>query len=54
MLDSVDLAGSSPPGVFIGRYGYPKVEVGPLVPPEFGDTSAMDTRRHGWGSLSRR
>ncbi len=43
MLDSVDLAGSSPPGVFIGRYGYPKVEVGPLVPPEFGDTSAMDT-----------
>jgi DNA repair protein NreA len=43
MLDSVDLAGSSPPGVFIGRYGYPKVEVGPLVPPEFGDTSSMDT-----------
>ena len=43
MLDSVDLAGSSPPGVFIGRYGYPKVEVGPLVPPEFGDTSPMDT-----------
>jgi hypothetical protein len=43
VMDSLDLAGSSPPGVFIGRYGYPKVDVGPLVPPVFGDTSAMDT-----------
>lgn len=43
LIDSLDLAGSSPPGVFIGRYGYPKVDVGPLIPPDFGDTAFMDT-----------
>ncbi|MCU0861234.1 MAG: hypothetical protein MUE65_02830, partial [Methanomassiliicoccales archaeon] len=25
LIDSLDLAGSCPPGVFVGRYGYPKV-----------------------------
>ena len=34
--------GSSPPSVFIGRAGYPKVFAGPLVPPITGDTSYMD------------
>ncbi|MEI6796109.1 MAG: Nre family DNA repair protein, partial [Methanomassiliicoccales archaeon] len=43
LIDALDLAGSSPPGVFVGRYGYPKVEVGPLVPPTLGDTFIMDT-----------
>lgn len=43
MIDARELAGSSPPSVFVGRYGYPKVDVGPLLPPEFGDTSIMDT-----------
>jgi len=43
IYDSLDLFGSSPPGVFVGRYGYPKVDIGPLVPPQFGDTSIMDT-----------
>lgn len=43
MIDTKDLAGSSPPAVFVGRFGYPKVDVGPLIPPEFGDTSIMDT-----------
>lgn len=42
-IDSRDLAGSSPPAVFVGHYGYPKVEIGPLLPTEFGDTSLMDT-----------
>ncbi len=45
-LQSVDrktLEGSSPPGVFIGRYGYPKVQIGPLAPPTHGDTSLLDT-----------
>ena len=41
LIDAKDLAGSSPPSVFVGRYGYPKVDIGPLVPPEFGDTSVM-------------
>ncbi len=43
LIDTLDLAGMSPPGIFVGRYGYPKVDVGPLVPPVMGDTSIMDT-----------
>ncbi|NYT11303.1 MAG: hypothetical protein GKC03_01970 [Methanomassiliicoccales archaeon] len=43
IYDAMDLYGSSPPGVFVGRYGYPNVDIGPLVPPELGDTSIMDT-----------
>ncbi len=34
--------GSSPPGVFIGRKGYPKVFAGPLVTDQKGDTMQMD------------
>ncbi|MEO3993221.1 MAG: Nre family DNA repair protein [Desulfurococcaceae archaeon TW002] len=30
--------GSSPPSVFVGRVGYPKVNVGPSLPPQTGDT----------------
>ncbi len=37
------IAGSSPPGVFVGRIGYPKVSIGPMVPPRYGDTSILDT-----------
>jgi len=37
------ISGASPPGVFVGRIGYPKVSIGPMVPPEFGDTSILDT-----------
>ncbi|HUI00018.1 MAG TPA: Nre family DNA repair protein [Nitrososphaerales archaeon] len=40
---SEQISGSSPPGVFVGRMGYPKVSIGPMVPPTFGDTSVMDT-----------
>ena len=32
-FDGKIIAGSSPPGVFVGRFGYPKVFVGPMVPP---------------------
>ena len=42
MIDRFDLAGASPPGVFVGRIGYPKVFVGPLVPPVHGDTEVLD------------
>ncbi|MDE1852295.1 MAG: hypothetical protein KGI38_00975 [Thaumarchaeota archaeon] len=38
-----EILGSSPPGVFVGRLGYPKVSIGPMVPPQFGDTSILDT-----------
>ncbi|MDD3792435.1 MAG: hypothetical protein PHY74_04825, partial [Candidatus Bathyarchaeota archaeon] len=33
LMESEDIAGMSPPSVFIGRIGYPNVYVGPLVPP---------------------
>ena len=42
-LATNEIAGSSPPGVFVGRLGYPKVSIGPMVPPSFGDTSVLDT-----------
>ncbi|MFH1685252.1 MAG: hypothetical protein ABH983_03005, partial [Candidatus Micrarchaeota archaeon] len=37
------LDGSSPPSVFIGSYGYPKVAVGPMLTPRIGDTFVMDS-----------
>ena len=42
-FNSLKLAGSSPPSVFIGRVGYPKVSIGPMIPPIMGDTSHIDT-----------
>jgi len=42
-FDTKQITGSSPPGVFIGRFGYPKVFVGPMVPPISGDTEILDT-----------
>jgi hypothetical protein len=43
LIDDTTLDGSSPPGVFVGRFGYPKVFVGPLIPPVHGDTEILDT-----------
>ncbi len=37
------IEGSSPPGVFVGRLGYPKVSIGPMVPSRFGNTEILDT-----------
>lgn len=42
-LGSELIQGSSPPGVFVGRFGYPKVFIGPMVPAIYGDTSFLDT-----------
>jgi DNA repair protein NreA len=41
-LASETLSGATPPSVFIGRYGYPKVKVGPMIPPFHGDTTILD------------
>ena len=43
LLASEKVEGSSPPGVFVGRFGYPKVFIGPMVPATFGDTEYLDT-----------
>lgn len=38
--------GPSPPSVFVGRYGYPKVDVGPLLPPDPArDPASLDDPR---------
>lgn len=42
-LHSNEVSGSSPPDIFVGRFGYPNVFIGPMVPPQFGDTSIMST-----------
>lgn len=43
LFSSDSISGSSPPSVFVGSFGYPKVGVGPMVPPIHGDTSLLDT-----------
>lgn len=43
MVGRLELDGSSPPGLFVGRFGYPKVSVGPLLSPEHGPTELLDT-----------
>jgi len=40
---SEDIDGSTPPGVFVGRFGYPRVVVGPMVSTYHGDTTVLDT-----------
>ncbi len=42
LFSSDSISGSSPPSVFVGSYNYPKVFVGPMVPPVHGDTSLLD------------
>ena len=41
-LSSKTFTGATPPSVFVGRHGYPKVKVGPMVPPFHGDTTVLD------------
>jgi hypothetical protein len=36
------LSGATPPSVFVGRHGYPKVNAGPMMPPLHGDTTILD------------
>ncbi|MGI0054206.1 MAG: Nre family DNA repair protein [Thermoplasmata archaeon] len=43
LLEGRELDGSSPPGVFVGRFGYPRVSVGPLLSPTPGDTALLDS-----------
>ncbi len=46
-----EIYGASPPSIFVGRIGYPKVSMGVMVPPEAGDTSIYDYPEK-WHSLS--
>ncbi len=49
LMASEDIAGASPPSVFIGRIGYPHVYAGPLVPPLHEDTSLFDMPEQWFG-----
>jgi hypothetical protein len=49
LMRSEDIDGASPPSVFIGRIGYPKVYAGPLVPPVQEDTSTYDLPEYWFG-----
>jgi hypothetical protein len=42
-----EMAGSTPPSVFIGSYNYPDVYAGPMIAPVHGDTGIMD-RPEDW------
>ncbi|HIA26247.1 MAG TPA: hypothetical protein EYN25_02150 [Candidatus Nitrosopelagicus sp.] len=43
LFRSDSISGSSPPSIFVGSYGYPKVGVGPMLPPIHGDTTLLDS-----------
>lgn len=49
LIDKKEIDGSTPPSVFVGRFGYPKVFIGPLVSPLSGDTSLLDTPESWFG-----
>jgi hypothetical protein len=49
LMQSEDIAGASPPSVFVGRIGYPYVYAGPLVPPVKEDTSLYDLPEFWFG-----
>jgi len=51
LFSSDSVSGSSPPSVFVGSHNYPKVFVGPMVPPIHGDTSLLDNPEH-WSGKS--
>lgn len=42
ILNKKEIFGASPPSIFVGEFGYPKVRIGPMVPPVEGDTSHLD------------
>lgn len=43
LFSSEFVNGTSPPSVFVGSYDYPKLSVGPMVPPIHGDTGILDS-----------
>ncbi|MFQ6074775.1 MAG: Nre family DNA repair protein [Candidatus Bathyarchaeia archaeon] len=49
LINRENIEGASPPGVFVGRIGYPFVYAGPLVPPVSGDTSLFDLPEQWFG-----
>jgi len=42
-MNSKKIYGDTPPGVFVGRIGYPKVCIGPMISPYHENTEILDT-----------
>ncbi len=47
-LNSLDFSGNSPPAVFVGRFGYPKVNVGVLSPTQKDEHSFLMDNPKEW------
>ena len=46
---SSTISGASPPSVFVGQYGYPKVSIGPMIPPDIhGNSSSILDSPERW------
>jgi len=45
IINKEHIDGSSPPSVFVGRIGYPRVNIYPATPPVHGDTSNLEDPR---------
>src|SRR2546428_9769737 len=49
-LQTTNLFGASPPSAFVRSWGYPKVLVGPLVPPGRDEDTALLDASESWRS----
>jgi hypothetical protein len=48
-VKGLDVDGSSPPSVFVGRFGYPYVHIGPMSPTYYGNTELLDAPEQWFG-----
>ena len=48
-IKGTEIDGSSPPSVFVGRFGYPYVQIGPLAPTFYGNTEILDAPEQWFG-----
>jgi hypothetical protein len=48
-IKGTEIDGSSPPSVFVGRFGYPYVHIGPLSPTFYGNTEILDAPEQWFG-----
>ena len=48
-IKGTEIGGSSPPSVFVGRFGYPYVQIGPLSPTFYGNTEILDAPEQWFG-----
>lgn len=48
-IEGSKVDGSSPPSVFVGRFGYPYVQIGPLSPTYYGNTEILDAPEQWFG-----